>query len=112
MVSPGSAISQGSSLVIPDGHIVRVDVQTVVLNAGAKTGILQTTLTAAHQDKIAVELVQMLDALVAAILYQHVHALLITTAELVRAMEILVIVTSELSTATGLVFWGYVPAVM
>lgn len=38
--SPGTAISQGSSLVIPDGHIVRVDVQTVVLNAGAETGII------------------------------------------------------------------------
>jgi membrane glycosyltransferase len=38
--SPGTAISQGSSLVIPDGCIVRVDVQTVVLGAGAKTGML------------------------------------------------------------------------
>jgi hypothetical protein len=38
--SPGTAMSQGSSLVIPDGHIVRVDVQTVVLNAGAKAGML------------------------------------------------------------------------
>ena len=38
--SPGTAISQGSSLVIPDGHIVRLVVQTVVLGAGAKTGML------------------------------------------------------------------------
>jgi hypothetical protein len=46
MVSPGSAISQGISLVIPDGHIVQVDVQTVVLGAGAETGMLQTMMSA------------------------------------------------------------------
>jgi hypothetical protein len=46
-----------------------------------------------------------------AILCQDVDALM-TTAELVRAMEILVIVTSELSTATGVVFWEYVHPVM
>jgi hypothetical protein len=40
MVSPGSAISQGSSLVIPDGHIGRLELQTVVLNAGAETLML------------------------------------------------------------------------
>jgi hypothetical protein len=54
-----------------------------------------------------VELViQMEHVVVPAILCQDVDALMIT-AELVRAMEILVIVTRELSTATGVV-WGYV----
>jgi len=110
MVSPGSAI-RTSSLVIPDGHIVRVDVQTVVLYAGAKTGILQTLMPAAEEE-IAVELVIQMDhAVVPAILCQDVDALVVT-AELVRAMEILVIVTSELSTATGLVLWQYVHTAM
>jgi hypothetical protein len=62
--------------------------------------------------EIAVELViQMEYAVVPAILCQDVDALMIT-AELVRAMEILVIVTRELSTATGVVFWEYVHPVM
>jgi hypothetical protein len=112
MVSPGSAISQGSSLVIPDGDIVRVDVQTVVLNAGAETGMLQMMMSAVVLMEIAVELViQMEHAVVPAILYQDVDALMIT-AELVRAMEILVIVARELSTAMEPVLLGYVPAVM
>jgi hypothetical protein len=111
MVSPGSAISQGSSLVIPGGHIVRVDVQTVVLNAGAETGMLQTLMSAAEEE-IAVELVIQMDyVVVPAILYQDVHALLIT-AELVRAMEMNVVVARELSTATGVVFWEYVHPAM
>jgi hypothetical protein len=50
-------------------------------------------------------------AVVPAILYQDVDALMIT-AELVRAMEIDVIVTRELSTAMEPVLLGYVPAVM
>jgi hypothetical protein len=58
--------------------------------------------------EIAVQLVIQMEyaVVMTAILCQDVDAL-ITTAELVRAMEILVIVTSELSTATEPV-WGYV----
>lgn len=111
MVSPGSAISQGISLVIPGGHIVRVDVQTVVLNAGAKCGMLQTLMSAVEEEEIAVELViQMEYAVVPAILYQDVRAPPIT-AELVRAMEMNVVVVRKLITATGLVLWD-VAAVM
>jgi hypothetical protein len=63
--------------------------------------------------EIAVQLVIQMEyaVVMTAILCQDVDALM-TTAELVRAMEILVIVTSELSTATGVVFWEYVHPVM
>jgi hypothetical protein len=104
--SPGTAINrQGISLVTPDGHIVRVDVQTVViLYAGVKTFMLQTLMSAA-QEEIAVELVIQMDtAVVPAILYRDVYALTIT-AESVRAMEMNVLVIKKLSTATEPVFW-------
>ena len=69
-------------------------------------------MMSAAEEEIAVELVIQMDhAVVPAILCQDVDALVVT-AELVRAMEILVIVTSELSTATGLVLWQYVHTAM
>ena len=70
-------------------------------------------MMSAVEEEIAVQLVIQMEyaVVMTAILCQDVDALMIT-AELVRVMEIHVIVTRELSTATGVVFWGYVPAVM
>jgi hypothetical protein len=90
MVSPGSAMSQGISLVIPDGHIVRLDVQTVVLGAGVETGIVLMMLIAVLVVQIAKGLLALMGVvLLPVILFRVAYQIV---AESVRAMEIHVIV--------------------
>jgi len=106
MVSHGFAIVAKAVILV--GDIVLVDAQTVLTCVGVDGGIPQILITAAVTMRIVMEHVIVTVRVEDIVIVFRVVETLPTTAELVPATEIIVIVTQELNTVTGPVFWEIV----